>query len=446
MKSIEGKIKKTSRPNIRAAFYVLADKNKSDGFSLLELVVVVVVLGILSSVTLPRIGSFLAYADIDAAKALLNTAAADCIQNNRLNSEDKDVIDDTIISDENSITIGFAIDKANNAAKCSYFQLVPTDEDDSIRFPIGFSVIDGRLSKFANPTSSDKGSINACKRWAGVNCKEDESLKKLVEWKNSIAAEKAKCQANYTKWLQGGTTPMKSQRWNPNAETGCPARPPKDGSESYKTSTCTTNGCNKTVYGLDGEFVGFTRGDYDRALEKKYGKACTQWVENKKIQNYTNNPQNRPQKLNPECGSQEFWFYKGIDVGSKGEFDKRICGDNLEREKQTPGERTVQGCGEQTYYFCDNEIKTSERIYKECSCKNDKYNQAQAGRNGAFTTSQSGAEGCGAYWICNGQIMDSQDDYIQSCGSSNGGGGSGGGNVGGGRSTGGGRGGRSRGR
>ena len=385
------------------------------GFSLLELTVVVVVLGILSSVALPRIGSFLAYADVDTAKALLNTAAADCLQNSRLKEDDKDVIDDAIISDDNINPAGFTIDKANNADKCSYFQLIPTNEDDNIRFPIGFSVIDGSLSKFANPTSTDKGSINACKRWAGTSCKQDASLKKLVDWKNSIAAEKANCEAEYTKWLQGGTTPLESKRWNPNAEAGCPSRPPKDGSESYKTSTCTTNGCNRTVYGLDGEFVGFTRDDYDRALEKKYGKACKEWNDNKRRTKYTNNPQDRPQELNPQCGSQEFWFYKGLDVGTREEFDKRICSDNLEREKQTPGMRTVQGCGNQIYYFCENTIKESERVYKECSCKAEKYTKAQEGNNGKFKTTETGAKGCGDFWICDREIIDDENSYNNKC-------------------------------
>ena len=394
----------------------MTDKNKNDGFSLLELVVVVVVLGILSSTALPQIGSFLAYADIDKAKALLNTAAADCLQNSRLKDDSKDVIDDTIISNENLNPAGFTIDTANNADKCSYFQLVPADEEDNIRFPIGFSVIDGALSKFANPTSTEKGSINACKRWAGVNCKEDASLKKLVEWKNSIAAEKAKCEADYIQWLQGGTTPLESQRWNPNADVGCPTRPPKDGSESYKTdNTCTTNGCNRVVFGLDGEFVGFTRDDYDRALEKKYGKACTEWVANKKLDKYTNNPPFIPQELNPQCGSQKFWFYKGIDVGTKEEFDKRLCSDNLEQEKQTEGKRNVEGCGNKTYYFCDNKIKDSERDYKECSCSAEKYRKAQEGNNGEFKTTETGAEGCGDYWICDKEILDSKSKYDEKC-------------------------------
>ena len=415
MSLITGKIKKQSRPNSRAAFYVLA-VNKKDGFSLLELTVVVVVLGILSSTAIPRISSFLAYADIDNAKALLNTAAANCLQNSRLKEEDKDVIDETIISDENINPAGFKIDTANNADKCSYFQLVPTDAGDNIRFPIGFSVIDGVLSKFANPTSSDKGSINACKRWAGVNCKQDESLKKLVEWKNSIAAEKSKCETSYTEWLGGGTTPIEFQRWNPNADSECPARPPGDGSESYKKDTCTTNGCNRTVYGLDGEFVGFEYTDYTKARDAKYGTACKEWEEDKKIRNYTNNPINQPKTLIPECGTDEYWFYKGVNLGSKKNFDDALCSDNLEIEKLTPGKRKVQGCPDQVYYFSEKKIHDTEREYKESVCKVDKYNKAQDGRNGAFSTSETGAEGCGDYWICDGEIISNAVTYDDKCG------------------------------
>ena len=282
-----------------------------DAFSLLELVAVVSILGILSSITIPRIGNIISSSRIDEAKALLNTAAADCLQKSRLNNEDKEVIDDTIISDQRLKSIGFQIDKENDANKCSYFQITPSNTNDNIRYPIGFSVSEGILSKFATPTSSDQGSVKSCERWAGVNCKQDESLKKLIQWKQNIAAEKAKCEDDYDKWLTvDKTTPFKSQRWNPNAETGCPSRPPKDGSESYRTdSTCTPNGCNRDVYGLEGEFVGFTKEAYDQALEERYGKICTEWVAQQEQQKTTNNIQIlQPLKKTPECGTQEFWF------------------------------------------------------------------------------------------------------------------------------------------
>ena len=80
-----------------------------------------------------------------------------------------------------------------------------------------------------------------------VNCKQDESLKRLINWKKDIATNKIACEDEYTKWLTvDNTTPYKFQRWNPNAETGCPSRPARDGSETYQSDpTCTPNGCNR---------------------------------------------------------------------------------------------------------------------------------------------------------------------------------------------------------
>ena len=396
----------------------------TSGFSLIELVTVLSVLGSLTAISLVGFtgtGGILGAiksAEIDEAKALLNKAAADCLQKGRIGGENQDLIDEEIISDIRINPIGFKINKTDKADKCSYFQLIPSDEDDEVRYPIGFSVIEGTLSKFATPTSSNEDSIKSCERWAGVNCKQDESLKKLVEWKNKIAAEKTKCEANYSNWLTN-TQPLQFKRWNPNADSGCPDRPPKDGSTSYRTDpNCTTNGCNRVVFGLDGKFVGFTREDYDRALETKYGKACTEWVASKKLANYTNNPQNQPAELK-ECGTQKFWFYKGIDTGSQEEFNKRICSDNVDiAMRNTSGisvQKTVQGCGSKVYNFCDAKIKDTEKDYKECSCDVEKYNKAQEGKNGSFTTTEKGATGCGNFWICDKEILSDQESYDSKC-------------------------------
>ena len=136
-----------------------------DAFSLLELVAAVTVLGILSSLAIPRIGSIVSSTKIDEAKALLNSAAADCLQKSRINDTNKETIDEAIISNQRLKSIGFKIDKTNKADKCSYFQIVPINDNDNIRFPIGFSVTEGTLSKFSNPTSTDAGSIKSCERW-----------------------------------------------------------------------------------------------------------------------------------------------------------------------------------------------------------------------------------------------------------------------------------------
>ena len=391
------------------------------GFSLLELTVVVVVLGILSSVSLPRISSFLDFADIDQAKSLLNSAAADCLQKYRTDEKNKDEIDDTILSDENLKPIGYKIDKSNDLDTCTHLELRPTDEDDSIRFPIGFTLDEGNLTKIGEPTSSDEGSINSCKSWAGTRCDENEDLKELIAWKKGIEQAKQACDNRFEEWEKNGFNPYVKTDvgWVASADKSCPKRPPKDGSTSYKNDPeCTPNGCNRDGYSLDNKFVGWSKDAYDIKLKEKYGAECTDWVENKKRTNYTNDPQNKPQTKEPECGSQEFWFYKGVDVITKPEFDNRICSDNVESEKsKTSGKslkKAVPGCGSQIYYFCDNKIKDSEKEYKECSCEVEKYNKAQEGEDGAFSTTESGAEGCGDFWICDKEIS-TQETYDQNC-------------------------------
>jgi prepilin-type N-terminal cleavage/methylation domain-containing protein len=52
------------------------------GFTLIELIVVLAGLGILSSLALPNFMKLLDFNNIDEAKALLNSAAADCLQKN----------------------------------------------------------------------------------------------------------------------------------------------------------------------------------------------------------------------------------------------------------------------------------------------------------------------------------------------------------------------------
>ena len=347
------------------------------GFSLLELVVVLAGLGILSSLALPNFMRLLDFNNIDEAKALLNTAAADCLQKSRLNDVDsRDLIDDEILSDKRLNTIGYKID--SDAQNCSYLQISPTNEEDNLRYPIGFSVSEGNLSKFANPTSTDQASISSCENWAGVNCKQDESLKELIEWKNSIAAAKTTCEDSYSNWLSGGTTPFEYDRWNPNAESGCPSRPPQDGTTPYKTSnTCTPNGCNRTVYGLDGDFVGFTKEDYDRALEAKYGKICSEWVAEKEAENYTNDPLDQPlTKL--ECGAREFWFVEGEDQGSEADLLARldeiasgICVAEREQARKDgyigqwgPKEGPLK-CSEESY-ICNSLLFLDQAGYIKC--------------------------------------------------------------------------------
>ena len=59
----------------------MATYTNNHGFTLLELIVVLAGLGILSSLAIPNYMKYLDYAKVDEAKALLNSAAADCPSN-----------------------------------------------------------------------------------------------------------------------------------------------------------------------------------------------------------------------------------------------------------------------------------------------------------------------------------------------------------------------------
>ena len=92
--------------------------SKSKGFTLLELIVVLAGLGILSSLAIPSYMRFLDYAKVDEAKALLNSAAADCLQGLRRDTTNKRIdepINNDILSYTRLINTGYTFQKRNEA-------------------------------------------------------------------------------------------------------------------------------------------------------------------------------------------------------------------------------------------------------------------------------------------------------------------------------------------
>ena len=288
------------------------------GFTLLELIVVIAGLGILSSLALPNYVRLLDFNDIDEAKSLLNSAAADCLQKNRFNNGNQ--IDEAVISNERLKSIGYKINEDSN--DCNYLELLPTSPTDTIRFPIGFYIDSGKLRKVATPTSTDTASKSSCESWAGIECRENQALKDLIDYKSEIQAAERACDAEFLSNTAGNETDGGPFRyWNSNASSGCPSKPPK-----VVSDTCTTNGCNAETYFCDGVNLRTNdKAEYDDCWIKKGQQVCIDWQAQHRADK-TDNP--RGEYITFESckgGTQKFWFCDGNNLG--GESSMNNCLD-----------------------------------------------------------------------------------------------------------------------
>ena len=384
---------------------------KRNGFTLIELIVVLAGLGVLSSLAIPNYLKYLDYAKVDQAKSMLNSAAADCLQGLRNEGTSRlgKITDEAIISNELMESINYEFKAGLNT--CGSTLITTTDSTTPQILPdLGFSISEsGKVSKQAVDAGGE--TTATAKSWAGSNTSSIEGLEEFLEYNALIAAAQATCKENLDNWLES-TGDGKTYSWNSAATSGCPSNPPK-----VESATCTTNGCNAPYYALDGKKVGTTAESYDAALASKYGRICTEKTKEKRDSSppYTN-PSSASITIT-ECGAKQFWFFEGEDVGSQVAWEKLYHKANNPTGKQTLSDGSE-------IYLCLAEEKATEALMTQCindnveaGCENQINEKVAANYNGEFVAQSGGPGACSsANWMCDGiNYKSDKNAYDEKC-------------------------------
>ena len=413
-------------------------KEKHKGFTLLELIVVLAGLGILSSLALEGIVKSIDYAKVDEAKTLLNTAAAECLQELRMATEAKksSVIsrplsgaeDETkkplpdLLSADKLKRIGYEFN--SNYNKCGDTLITAiTQTDRANRYPgLGFRITDkGVLIKYAKDEGSDTNSLS--QKWAGSNVSKG---KELEEWQNHnalISAAKTKCIDEENAWLQKKDPYNQGrydQAWDDKADSGCPSGPPK-----VDNAECTWDGCNETIYAYKGIIVSSgktekAKQDYFDYIELQKGKDCAQELRN--LSEATPPTHTGSEGIAVDkCDGDIYWFHRGKEVSAET-WKSNMCSENKQALLNTLHSGPVEHCDISPIYICGGEeiLENGDReqakaFFEKCRTENkdaqctealnaDALNRAKSGPYTSPTPENMAApvgKDCGeTYWWC----------------------------------------------
>ena len=167
-----------------------------NGFTIVELVVVISILATLSAISIPNILRTIKLNRLDEAKILMDTYAAECLNEFRIGN-DLSKVSPLSYSEKKINALGY---KKKIGSNCELFALLPKDNDDLLyEFDFRIGNDSGTLIKTALP-AKNQSSKSSCELWAGDLCTSNEGSKNY--WDNLFKIEKNKllCDENFFNW------------------------------------------------------------------------------------------------------------------------------------------------------------------------------------------------------------------------------------------------------
>lgn len=180
------------------------------GFSLIELIVVIAGLAALGAIATPNVIRYVKEGQVDEAKALLNTAAAECGSKINVGANANEISPNSLKNRSLPGSYKYTGSKtASGDPSCVSLILEDEGEDVSRLTSLGINISANPLAfeKFAEFKHPD--SELGCKSWSSTKCSEGGEIERLKAEAAAKAAEEQRLreiEERYQAWLQGPPT------------------------------------------------------------------------------------------------------------------------------------------------------------------------------------------------------------------------------------------------